>query len=167
MDLRFKRRGPDINFVFVPPDRKKKSMGRLRLSDLSGKKLWKRVVVTLAWLTPLTCSDRRYRRAQLWFSPKQKAEYDLEATLGVRRSDVDYHAADRGTVQHEVFEGEEASAFLEDEFLVIKVSYREICRLKEAVPYGLLLSLEVAPRLDVQVYQEIRDRVRQRVRVGA
>ena len=136
--------------------------------SLSGKKVWKRVVVTLAWLTPLNCTDRRYRRAQLWFTPKQKGEYDLEQMLGVSRCDADYHAAARGTVQHEVFEGEEASAFVEEDQLVLKVNCREHAgRLEDTVPYGLLLSLEVAPELELPVYQEVRARVRQKVRVGA
>lgn len=136
--------------------------------SLSGKKLWKRVVVTVAWLTPIDCFDRRYRRGQIWFSPRQKGEFDLETTLGVRRTNVDYHAAGRGTVQHEVFEGDEASAFLEDDHLVLKVSCREHAgQLTKKIPYGLLLTLEVAPGVGINVYQEVRTRIRPPVRVDA
>jgi len=143
--------------------------------SLAGKVVQKRLVITLAHLTPLNDSDRRYRKAQLWFSPDEEGESGLEKTLGIKRQEADYHAAARGTVQHEIFEGEQAAAYVEGDLLTIKVNCREDGGgLTEVIPYGLLVTLEVAPGIGVEmpIYEEVRTRVagiraRLQERVGA
>jgi len=37
--------------------------------SLSGRNDWRRLVVTLAWFTPINAAHRAYRRAQLFFYP--------------------------------------------------------------------------------------------------
>ena len=134
---------------------------------LSGVKGARRLITTLAWLTPTNARDRRYRQADLWVSlggndtgPKPK--------LGVDRAEADFNAAMRGTVHHEIWEGEKAAAFAETDELSLQVNCREHASgLGEThVPYGLLVTLEVAPELGVQVYEEVRAKIATRVRVG-
>jgi len=78
--------------------------------SLSGERLWRRVTVTLAWLSPIHARHRSYRRAQLW------VEIGKEA-LGVERLDAQWQAVRRGTVQHEVLEGERAVVFADGDAL--------------------------------------------------
>ena len=63
----------------------------------------------------------------------------------------------RGTLQHEILEGEEASVFVEGANLEIQVSCRADAGTLEAeVPYALVTTLEVAAGLDVDIYDEVR-----------
>lgn len=40
--------------------------------DLAGQKLWRRMVVTLAWFSPVNAAHRAYREAKLELSPVDK-----------------------------------------------------------------------------------------------
>ena len=57
----------------------------------------RRLTVTLAWVTPVNSKRQNYRIAHLWFDPKND--------LAMNRVCANYHAVQRGTVQHEVLEG--------------------------------------------------------------
>ena len=72
--------------------------------SLSAIRGLRRLTVTLGWNSPINPQHRNYRKAALWVSSPQ-------SPLLLNRTCVDYQAARRGTVQHEVFEGEEAVAF--------------------------------------------------------
>lgn len=73
----------------------------------------------------------------------------------------------RGTVQHEVFEGDAAVAFLDGSEVVILVSCREDAEgLVGEIPYALAITLEVDPEMGIDVYEEVRERVRTRLQVG-
>lgn len=121
--------------------------------SLASKKEWRRLTVTLAWLSPTVSSTQKYRTAGLW--------YEAEAGgLDASRQAVDWRAVRRGTVQHEVFEGEGAVPFADGDVLAIKVNCRqEAGRIDSPVPYGLVVSLEVAEGIDIAVYEEIRQRI--------
>lgn len=129
--------------------------------SLSGKRGWRRVTVTLAWFTPVNPLSHRWRKAHLWFeAPKSK--------LRMGRVGPAWQASQRGTLQHDAFEGESAAAFVEGDDIVVRVSCREDAPgLQDEVAYALAVTLEVAPELGVDVYTEVRDRVRQRLRVRA
>jgi hypothetical protein len=135
--------------------------------SLSSKSVWRRLTVTLAWLSPINPADRRYRRAHLWFEPREVAERDDSTELlELQRCEADYWAANRGTVQHEIFEGERAAPFADDDELVMKVSCRAHAGdLPAPVPYALAVSLEVAPGVDVPIYEEMRVRLRTRAQI--
>ncbi len=135
--------------------------------SLSGQHLWRRLTVTLAWLSPINARDKRYRQAQLWFEPKAEADgEDSTGLLQVGRCEADHSAAMRGTVQHEVFEGDKVAVFGDDDELVIKVSCRaDAGDLGTSVPYALAVSLEVAPGVHVPIYQEMRVRLRPRAQI--
>jgi hypothetical protein len=73
----------------------------------------------------------------------------------------------RGTVQHEVFEGEKAAAFVDGDEIVIHVSCREDAAvLADAVPYALAVTLEVDEAMGVDIYTEIQERVRAKLRIA-
>jgi hypothetical protein len=132
------------------------------LSGLRGKR---RLITTLAWLTPISPADRRYRQADLWVSVDTD-DSGPKSKLGIERSEADHRAAMRGTVQHEIWEGKKATAFGEADELSLQVNCREHAQgLDQPIPYALLVTLEVAPELGVQVYQEVRAKIAPRVRV--
>lgn len=137
--------GADEAFVFsapLPP-------------TLAGKIAWRRLTVTLAWMSPINCSHQGYRRAKLWITPPQ-------SELRVKRENsVHDKSALRGTVQHEVLEGEDAVAFVDGNHFECKVNCAaDAGDLIEKVRFALCVSLEVAVGSGIPVYQEIRDRIK-------
>lgn len=134
-------------------------------SCLNGKRLKRKLVITLGWLSPIHAGHRRYRQAKLWFEmPKEEGLNGRE--LQGMRANVDRHAVRRGTVQHEVFMGEQALTFAEGESLVIRVHGTEDAEgFVGTVPYGLCVSLEVDESAGLPIYEEIRARIGVAVRV--
>lgn len=121
---------------------------------------WRRLTVTLAWFSPTNHRSQRYRSARL----KLIVPSD---PVGTARVEIDHDAASRGTVQHEVYEGVQAVPFFEGDDLVLHVE----CRV-DGVPsvagvrYGLAVSLEVAPTLQVDLQAQLQaGLVRTRARV--
>lgn len=121
--------------------------------SLGSRPEWRRLTVTLAWLSPISASTQKYRTASLWFEMNNNG-------LAPTRSDADWRAVRRGTVQHEVFEGQRAVPFIDGEVIEIKVNCREDAgKFQSPVAYGLAVSLEVAEGVDIAVYNEIRTRI--------
>ena len=75
----------------------------------------------------------------------------------------------RGTVQHVVLEQEnEVVNLLEETTLDITVScFEDAGELVEPVPYALVVSLEVAPGVQLPIYSEVAARVAVRVPITA
>jgi hypothetical protein len=122
--------------------------------SLSGVRGMRRVTVTLAWLSPVNPRYRNYRGASLWFEVENEK-------LSIDRRDAEWRSARNGTLQHEVFQGERATAFREEETLLIKINCRaDASPLQEAIRYGLVLSIEAAEGLGIPVYDEIAVRIR-------
>lgn len=127
--------------------------------SLIAKVLKRRLTITLAWLTPVTPRHAKYRGARLWIKPPHE-------NLGVSRQNCDWQHVQRGTVQHEVFEGTNALAFVDGDSLVFKVNCVEDGgKLVTAVPFALCVTLEVGEGINLPIYQEIRERVG--IRIGA
>jgi len=127
--------------------------------SLSGQRTWRRLIITLAWFTPINPSHRAYRRAALWFDPPKDE-------LLVDRTEADWQAVKRGTVQHEILEGEKVSAFVEDQVLEILVNCRaDAGDLTDTVPYAIVATLEVAEGIEISIYNEIQTRIRPAVPV--
>lgn len=127
---------------------------------LSGVYIRKRLTVTLAWLSPLNCQHRHYRRSALSFQP-----VNLEL-LDVDRTGVDFNFAGRGTVQHEVFEGSRAAAFLDGSALTLRVNCRaDAGDLNDQIRYGIVVTLETADPHPIPIYDEIDIRIRPAIRV--
>lgn len=126
--------------------------------SLGSRSEWRRLTVTMAWLSPISAVTQKYRTASLWFEvggvvPAKDRKESSSGTEGWR-------AVRRGTVQHEVFEGRRAVPFIDGEVIEIKVNCREDAgKFQTPVAYGLVVSLEVAEGLDIAVYTEVRTRI--------
>lgn len=119
----------------------------------------RRLTVTLAWLSPVSARNSRYRTARLWISPP-KEEY------GVSRTSYQWQHVLRGTVQHEILEGGHALPFIDGAEVVFKVNCSEDAGpIPAPVPFALCVTLEVAEGIALPIYQEIRDRVAVQVAV--
>lgn len=130
---------------------------------LSAQPVSRRLAITLAWLTPVNPRHRNYCVSDLWFDPPK-------TSLQVKRTDVDHDAVRRGTVQHEVLEGDKIVAITEGDALSIRVNCRADAgvKLPAPIPYALMVSLETARGLSVSVYEQVRialDRIRAATRV--
>jgi hypothetical protein len=111
----------------------------------------RRLTITLAWLTPINARHRDYRIADLWFDPPTNQ-------LRLHRLDCDHDAVCRGTIQHEVLEGNAAVAIAEGASLPVQVNCRATAGtgLIAPIPYCLMVTLETAMPLSVSIYEQIR-----------
>ncbi|MGE6366909.1 S8 family peptidase [Bacillus paramycoides] len=128
--------------------------------SLSSQAIKRRLTITLSWFTPLNQSNQKYRKAHLWFDSENEK-------LQLNRLEVDAKAVQRGTVQHEIFEGERAAAFIDGDILKIKVNCKEDANglsTRIEIPYTIAVTLEVAEGISIPIYTEVRDRVRTMVR---
>lgn len=120
----------------------------------------RRITYTLACFSSANSGDQRYRRARVWVTP-------MVGALRVDRQHADHNAVQRGTVQHEVLEGESAPTIADGDTVQLDVSCAaDAGVVEEPVPYGLAVTLEVAPNLLTRVYPEVAERVRPRVRAA-
>ncbi|RXK87551.1 S8 family peptidase [Chlorobaculum sp. 24CR] len=157
---------PDVDRVLDCTDQRATLLGFGELSDgnahvfrlplppsLSARPERRRLTVTLAWFSPISPTTQKYRIASLWFEVNNKG-------LAPLRQNADWQAVKRGTVQHEVFEGQSAEPINEGDVIEIKVNCREDAgKIHRPVTYGLVVSLEVAEGVDIAVYNEIRTRI--------
>lgn len=122
-------------------------------ASLSGRRDWRRLTVTLGWLSPINHAHRKYRRAQLWFEMLDSS-HDV---VQVHRANAQWQLVRKGTVQHEVFEGDRSAVFGADRRIRIRVNSKgDAGSYAGAVSYGLAVTLEVAPELQLPLYDEIR-----------
>lgn len=131
--------------------------------SLSGKAVARRIIVTLAWFTPVTSRNREYRQVQLWFSGYgDRDDGDFGEILRVKRKACHWQTVKRGTVQHEIFEGEDAATFSQRDNLFLQVNCKEEfagVQKDISVPYSLVVSFDVAEDINLPIYQQIRERI--------
>jgi hypothetical protein len=129
--------------------------------SLSGVVGVRRLTVTLAWFTPINPLHRDYRRAGLWVSTPESA-------LNVSRSGADWQTVQRGTMQHEIFDGDAAVAYVDGAAIRLKVNCRaDAGRLDDRIPYALAVTLEAGENPRVPVYQEVAERINLQTEVRA
>lgn len=152
-------RATAIGFGVIEKDRRHEY--RLPLPpSLSGLDCWRRLTITLAWLSPISVDNRKYRKAALAFEATETAK-----EVGGNRVEAQWQQVRNGTLQHEIFEGAEVRAFQEGEFLIIPVQCREDAGpLDVDVPYGLAVSLEVKEEVGIPLYEEIQSLIEVSVR---
>ena len=163
---------PQVDRVLDCTDQRATVLGFGQLSDgeahvfslplppsLGSRPEWRRLTVTLAWLSPIAAMTQKYRTASLWFEINNNG-------LAPTRTDADWRAVRRGTVQHEVFEGQRAEPFIDGDVIEIKVNCRQDAgKILNPVAYGLVVSLEVREGVDIAVYSEIRTRIAPAIRI--
>ncbi|MDM8515661.1 S8 family peptidase [Desulfobacterales bacterium HSG16] len=131
---------------------------------LGSSREWRRLTVTLAWLSPIAANTQKYRISSLWFevSGVSLATNRKEGCGGT----TGWRAVRRGTVQHEIFEGQKAEPFMDGEVIEIKVNCRKDAgKIQNPIAYGLAVSLEVSEGVDIAVYNEIRTRIVPAIRI--
>lgn len=134
---------------------------------LSSIQVWRRMVVTLAWFSPVNPSHRNFREAKLEMSSANKWG---QLPLKLARQDGDHNQVLRGTVQHEVLEGtDQIAAFQDGDSILLHVACKKdaTARLDDAIPYGLAVTLEVAEGIQIPIYEQLRTRLRPLVPVSA
>lgn len=134
-------------------------------SALSAQRVGRRLTITLAWLTPINTRHRLYRLARLWFDPPLDE-------LKLKRRENHHDSVIRGTLQHEILEGDEAVPIAIGDTVAVQVNCRIDAgtALPEPIPYAVAVTLEVTNPLAVSVYEQVRvalDRIRTATRVRA
>ncbi len=126
-------------------------------NSLSGLNVWRKLTITLSWLSPVTADNRKYRRAALEFNPTTFGDL-----VGGSRHEAQWQQVKNGTIQHEIFEGDQVVTFLsgDGDEIIIPIQCREDANpLDIAIPYGIAVSLEVKEEIDIPIYQEIRESI--------
>ena len=125
--------------------------------SLSAKAENRRLVITLSWFTPISSDNQKYRVAYLWFDTKKE---DKDNVIASDRMQAGYRTVLRGTVQHEVLEGDKAQPFQDGDDLMIKINCRsDAGDITKPIPYALAVTLQVKEGIDIPIYQEIRERI--------
>lgn len=128
--------------------------------DFSTQLVRRRLTVTLSYFSPISPAKQRYRTSQIWF------EIEQPHVLFSTRQNTEWYSVRRGTLQHEIFSGENAVVWDTEDCLKIKVNCKKDAdNCKDAVPYGLFVTFEVARGVDVDVYTSVVNRIRQMVPV--
>ena len=133
-------------------------------ASLAATTEWRRLTITLGWISEVNPRSRRYRMARLSFDPSG-------GPLGVDRTEADYWVARAGTIQHEILEGDRAVAFSAGDALEINVDCRvDAGRLSTPVRFGVAATLEIAATVQADIHAEVREqlqvRLRERTRQG-
>lgn len=126
--------------------------------DFARNKIFRRLTLTLASFVPTITNRQKYRATQIWATLEgAKSKWN--------RKDIDWQAALRGTLQHEIFENNKTEVWGEDDCLSIKVNCRNDADSKCILPvqYALMVSFEIKEDIDIDVYERIADKVRPRV----
>ena len=136
--------------------------------SLSAQREWRKFTVTLAWISQVASETQRYRKTQLWFDFEdgKKSREKLKGKLRVASIDSDGKSTRRGTIQHEIFEGESAITIADDDVLPIKVNCRKDAKKTDTpIAYGLVVSLEVAEGVNLPIYNDIQARIKPTVEI--
>lgn len=123
----------------------------------------RRLVLTLAWMSPITVTHQEYRRAQLQLDAPEAG-----VRLGVGRATQQQpsdHASKRGSLVHEVYEGENAVPFVEDGMIGVRVWCAGRPRLRPLdVPIKYALAVTIEAGTPLPVYEQINARLRADIR---
>ena len=136
--------------------------------SLVSKNVKRKLTVTLAWMSEVAPQNQRYRKAKLWVEMLENKR------IADERTDVaDNRASRRGTLQHEVFESELPFPFEDGDSLSIKVNCaNDAGEIVNPIKYAIAVSLELGEGVDVDllneinIYEEVRDRLRVPIRIA-
>lgn len=121
---------------------------------LSATAEWRRLTVTLAWLSPVNTRSQKHRMARL--------AVDIpRSSLAVEPIEADHNAVLRGTVQHVVLEGAAVVGFVAGSNLTLSVDCRvDAGRISAPVRYGLVASIEVSTAVQADLHAQVRQGLR-------
>jgi len=115
---------------------------------LESNKHFRRMIATLAWLSPVSPKTYKYRDARLWLKMPELHLFDST-------SEVSINAASRGTLQHVIYESKKAVSFKGQNSIPITVNCSDDAgKIVEPIRYGIVVTLEVDEGMEI--YQQIR-----------
>ncbi len=124
--------------------------------EFSNKRIKRKLTVTMAYFAPINVANQKYRGGQIWFDINKNS-------LTPNRVNTDNNIVKRGTIQHEIFYGEQAVAWDENDSIEIKVNCDEDATKEfEKLPYAIMVSFEVLE--DIEVYDTILERIKLNVK---
>ena len=125
-------------------------------------KICRRLTATLAYFSPAIPTRQKYRAAQCWYSIENGKKNFLDS-----RVDVDWQAAVRGSLQHEIFENDDIVVWDENEGIQIKVNCRGDAdgKFSGSIPYALMVSFEIKDVIDIDVYTKIALKINPKVSI--
>lgn len=145
----------------------KRHAWRIPLPDeLSSSAEFRRIVLTLAWLTPIRPNSSNYRLIGLDLVDGEGLSHIWD---GASRASFQpaIEASRRGTLIHALYEGKRAVPFDEDGNFVVNV--QAVSRLTKVqdfdVPYALAITIEVADTIKTDIATSIRRKIDQRVQL--
>ena len=136
---------------------------------LSGKKVQKNLKISLGWISPINFSSGKYKMAQLYFDNIKSSQNDLY----LDRAGADINISRRGTIQHDILSNESADVYINNSELAIKINCKELASglktryNKYEIEYGLAVTLEIDKESEINIYDEVRTKLSQRVRVSS
>ena len=130
-------------------------------SSLAATRDWRRLVLTVAWLTPIVSMTQRYRVAELTCTPNRKA-------LGLQPAPASayHHVNGKGTVHHEILESNRIVPYMPGDDLTVEVTCRvRVGRLEQPVRFGLAATLEVGADVRADIHGEVSELLRPKARI--
>jgi len=122
--------------------------------SLSAKSNLRRLIITLAWFSPINNQSSIYREAHLSFTPITGKNENNH--LEIQKRESDHHMVKNGTVQHEVLSGDRASPYAVGTNLEIIVDCKTQTGSSDiSIPYGLVVTLDV-PDSKLPIYEEVK-----------
>ena len=133
-------------------------------AELEGTAGFRALSVTIAWLTPITPSHRMYRLAKFKAGPGSDKKFSIGA--GNAKQQPSHNALGKGTVYHHRWEGEDATQFVDNGNLLLDITCLPAAgELDDSIDYAVVATLEVGQTVAVPVYERVRERLREIVRV--
>jgi hypothetical protein len=127
--------------------------------DFFTARLLRKLTVTLAYFSPIVASVQKYRGSHLWFSLENNGLFPT-------RVNTDASIVKRGTVQHEIFYGENAFAWGLNNSVKIKVNCaKDAASVFPPVKYALFVTFEVAEGIGIDIYNLITTRINEMIAV--
>lgn len=125
---------------------------------LSSSEEQRRMIITLAWFSPINPAHNEYHQAQMWVSdPKKSSALDFDD------GDYYHHHQKKGTVYHDVIHGNKASPYLQGEEVQLKVNCKARANGKNIkIPYALVVTLDT-DNIELPVYEEVKVALEQKI----
>ena len=126
--------------------------------SIRSKAEWHRVSITLAYWAPVTHGLKRYRASKVFFTTSNAKT--ISKLVGGDRIDAYYRAVVRGSLQHEVIEGDKSLGFFGDATFPIHVECMKDGQNNSGqtsrIRYALVASIETAAETSTTVHDEVR-----------
>ena len=130
--------------------------------NFASQSIYRKLIVTLAYFSPIAPGRQEYRKAQVWFT----REGDTKR-LVPERENTDWQGVLRGTVQHEIFTGCDPIPWGADDEIIIKVNCKQgslTGAIGSSVPYAIFVTAEVADPVG-NIYDSIAQKIRRKVEI--